>query len=355
MLPLDVEVLGRGHEQIAFFQDPKTGRVAIVAIHSTVLGPALGGCRMNAYDSLESAFVDALKLSEGMTYKNSLAGLNLGGGKSVIIANRTLKAGRAELFESFGRFVTSLGGRYITAEDSGTSVADMNDILKTSSFVAGRDKSVGGGGDPSPYTARGVFAGMRACLERSFGSDNFTGRHVAVQGVGHVGRYLVELLAEAGAKITVSDSRPEVLEEVSRTFKTATAEPEKILFVECDVLSPCAMGGAINAKSAPQVKAKIIAGAANNQLSSPNVEKELTARSVLYAPDFAINAGGVILCADELEPGGFTESRVLERVGRIYRTVGRILDEAKSTGELPGAVALKFARERIEQVRRKTR
>jgi len=354
MIPLDAELISHGHEQVAWRQDPASGTLFIAAIHNTILGPALGGCRMHNYATTEEALLDVLRLSEGMTYKNALAGLHLGGGKSVIVADRALEKGRNRLFESFGRFVQSLDGRYYTAEDVGTTVSDMNDVLHTCQFVAGRDPKVGGGGDPSPYTAFGVFHGIRACLERVFGSDDMRGRTVAVQGVGHVGRALVERLIEAGAKVIIADKRKEVEAEVAAAFKVPACSVDQLLESECDVFAPCALGGVLNNSSVEKLRCKIVAGAANNQVLGEGVEARLAARSILYAPDFAINAGGVILCADELEPGGFTQSRVLERVAKIYHTIGRILDQSKASGENPGTVAVRLAQERIDRVRAKS-
>jgi len=344
-------IVERNFEQVSFYTDPSTGYVAIVAIHSSVLGPALGGCRMIAYPSTESALTDVLRLAEGMTYKNSLAGLNLGGGKSVIVAPRDLKPGREELFARFGAFIQSLGGRYITAEDMGTSVTDMNAVLTNCKYVAGRDQSVGGGGDPSPWTALGVFVGMRACLERVFGSGDFAGKHVVIQGVGHVGAYLAEHLANAGARLSLSDTKEDVLAEACRKFGAQALAPELVCSTQCDVYSPCAVGAVLNDRTIPLLGAKIVAGAANNQLLNESDELLLNQKGILYAPDFAINAGGVILCADEFEPGGFTPSRVEERVRRIYSTVGRVLDEARSKGERSGVVAVRLAKERIAEVK----
>ncbi|MFN8388960.1 MAG: Glu/Leu/Phe/Val dehydrogenase dimerization domain-containing protein [Bdellovibrionota bacterium] len=349
MISISDEVVARGFEQVAFFEDATLGFAAIVGIHSTVLGPSLGGCRMNLYSSREAALVDVLRLAEGMTYKNSLAGLNIGGGKSVIIADRNVSgAKRRAIFESFGRYVASLNGSYITAEDMGTSVEDMNFVLTQCSFVAGRDPAVGGGGDPSPYTAQGVVCGMRAALEVAFGSDSFSGRHIAVQGTGHVGLHLVRMLTELGARVTVCDKNPEHAATVSKKFGAASVAPDAIYDVECDVFSPCAIGGTIQRETLKRLRTKIIAGAANNQLLTAEVEREIQARGILYAPDFAINAGGVILCADEREPGGFTPDRVNERVGRIYQTLRQIFERSKSSGELTGQIAVSLARKRID-------
>lgn len=344
-------IIDRGFEQVAFFTEEKTGARAIVAIHTSVLGPALGGCRMLQYPNFDLALCDALRLAEGMSYKNSLAGLHLGGGKSVLIAPRDLQKGREALFEWFGQAVGSLQGRYYTAEDMGTSVEDMNAVLRSCPYVAGRDQSVGGGGDPSPHTALGVFEGMRACLERVHGDGSFKGRHVVIQGVGHVGVYLARHLADAGAKLTFSDTRPSVLEAACREFSASSVETEKVFDVPCDVFAPCAIGGILNRDSVKKLKCSIVAGAANNQLSEPAIETVLRDRGILYAPDFAINAGGVILCADELEPGGYTPTRVEERVRRIYQTVGQVLDEAAKTKSLAGDVAVRLAQARIAGAR----
>jgi leucine dehydrogenase len=286
-----------------------------------------------------------------MTYKNSLGGINFGGGKSVIIKDSSLAEGRDRLFESFGKKVQSLGGKYITAEDMGTSVADMSLIQRSCEFVAGRDPNQGGGGDPSPYTAIGVFEGMKACLERTKGSADFAGVHVTVQGVGHVGIYLCELLAKAGATLTVSDTVQSRVDDACQRFGAKAVGLEEILTVPCDIFAPCAVGEIITEVTAEKLQCRIVAGAANNQVTNSEAERVLARRGIEYAPDFAINAGGVILCADEFEQGGFTESRVLHRVSNIYHTVGKVLDEAKKTGALPNDVATRLARERIERAK----
>ena len=345
-------ILSEGHEQLSIFQAQEVGLTAIVSIHNTRIGPALGGCRMRQYQNLDEALFDALRLSEGMTYKNALCGINFGGGKSVIVADRNLTTGRKELFQKFGTFVNSLGGSYITAEDMGTSVSDMSEILKTCPYVAGRDQASGGGGDPSPFTARGVFEGMRACLKHVFGSSDFLGRHVAIQGVGHVGYYLATYLKEAGAKVTIADTREEVARQVAESLHVELVSSDVILSLPCDILSPCAVGAVINDQSVKSLQCRIIAGAANNQLLGQSVVSELTKKGIVYAPDFAINAGGVILCADEFEPGGFTESRVLERVKNIYGTIDKILSESKSKTLFTEVIALEMAKERILKSKR---
>ncbi|MCB0343904.1 MAG: Glu/Leu/Phe/Val dehydrogenase [Bdellovibrionales bacterium] len=340
-----------GHERVSIFQDQPSGLVAIIALHDTVLGPAIGGCRMRPYASFDEALVDVLKLSEGMTYKNSLCGLNIGGGKSVIIADPRMKEGREDLFRAFGRCVQTFGGRYFTAEDMGTSVRDMEWILETTEYVVGGDQQHGGAGDPSPFTARGTFDGIRACLERRFGTSSYQGKKVAIQGVGHVGLFLAGHLHEAGAELIVTDTEPDRIDHVVKKFGAKAVGVDEIYSVECDVFAPCAIGGTLNSKTIGQLKCPIIAGAANNQIGDDETVKIIQERKIMYAPDFAINAGGVILCSDELEEGGYKESRVNERVSKIYNTVGSILDQAKESGEFTGDIAVKLAKERIERAR----
>ena len=339
------------YEQVLIVQERKTGLVSITVVHDTTLGPALGGLRIREYLSLEEALSDVLDLARAMTYKNSLCGCNLGGGKSVIVGSGNLREGREELLLSYGRFVQSLGGAYITAEDMGTSVEDMSVIMKTCDYVTGRDPALGGGGDPSLHTARGVFEGMKACLEHVFGSADFSGRHVAIQGVGNVGSYLARLLAEAGARLTIADVHEKQLRSVSQECAAEVVGVDDIVDVECDVICPCAVGGTITSRAAKRLKCKIVAGAANNQLDNPETEQILTEHGIVYAPDFAINAGGVIMCGDELEAGGYSLERVTERVVNIYDTISEILDEADSRGKLAGKVAMERAMRRIYEVR----
>ncbi|MCL4135173.1 UNVERIFIED_CONTAM: hypothetical protein GTU68_030344, partial [Idotea baltica] len=333
-------------------RDPKSGFIAIIAVHSNVAGGLLWvGCRIRPYESLADALHDVLRLAEGMTYKNSLAGLNLGGGKAVIIADRDFSDGRSTLFESFGDFVESLGGRYITAEDMGTTVADIEAIHSRTEFVTGRDPSQGGGGNPSPYTARGVYDGLLACLERKFGTPNPSGKKVAIQGVGAVGLVLARLLRESGAQLILSDSRGDRLAGYASELDAKVVPLDEIYSAEVDVFSPCAIGGILNEKTIPKLRCSVVAGAANNQLASFEDERLLAERGIIYAPDFAINSGGVILCADEVEPGGFSASRVEERVSQIGPTVARVLEVAAKEGKLAGEVALALAKDRIAQHR----
>ena len=341
------EVRRLGHEQVSLFQDPATGTAAIIAVHSTALGPALGGCRMRDYATIDAAFSEVLRLSEAMTYKNAIADISFGGGKAVILGDSVKNVSRREVFLCFGRWVSSLSGSYITAEDMNVSVGDIETVVEVCPHVAGRDLSRGGGGDPSPYTARGVFGGIRACLVRCFDSPSFEGREVAVQGLGHVGRELVTLLTEAGAEVIVADTRDENVREVCERHGARGVSVDKLHTVRCDVFAPCAIGGTVNPKTVPELACRVVAGAANNQLADDRTEQLLVDRDILYAPDFVINAGGVILCAAEFEPGGFSADWANKRVDQIEHTLGSILDDAKKEGELPEAVALKLAEERI--------
>lgn len=345
------ELVSHSHEHVSIFQRPEVGLTAIIAVHDTTLGPALGGCRMNLYPDFDEALYDALRLAEGMTYKNSLAGLSLGGGKSVIIADRFLSDGREELFRAFGQCVESFQGSYITAEDMGTSVRDINVINSVTEFVSGRDPEAGGGGDPSPYTARGVFDGVRACIERLYGSADLRGRHVAIQGLGAVGMRLAELLAAEGAKITAADPHGGNCDKAAKEFGAKILPTAQIYDVEADIFSPCAIGAILNSETIPRLRCKVVAGAANNQLAHDTDEDLLQARGILYAPDFAINAGGVILCADEREPGGFTPERVDQRVAMIGPTVAKILETSAASGKKAGQVAIELAKERIQRAK----
>ncbi|MBL7661662.1 Glu/Leu/Phe/Val dehydrogenase [bacterium] len=342
------ELTERKHERVIVAQDRKTGLKTIIGVHDTTLGPSLGGCRVRNYESFDHALADVLRLSEAMTYKNALAGLNIGGGKAVIMADRyKLQVERQAFFESFGRIVESLSGIYYSAEDMGTSVEDMQSIRRGTKYVVGRDPNEGGSGDPSPYTAKGLLYGMRACLEELFGSGDLKGRTIAVQGAGHVGYPLVLDLVKAGAHVIVADTNERQVTALKKEVDVEEVSPDEILSVPCDIFAPCAIGGIINPQTVNRLKCKILAGAANNQLEGPQTERMIWSREILYAPDFAINAGGVISCADELESGGFTLSRVMERVERIYETIKTIFQRAKQSGELPGEIALAMAEERI--------
>src|SRR5579871_4821629 len=285
--------------EVHFKLDKATGLRAIVAIHDTRLGPALGGCRFIHYDSDEAAVVDALRLARGMTYKAALAGLAHGGGKSVLIRPKQ-RFDRVAMFRAFGKFVEDLRGHYITAEDSGTGLEDMEVIRTVTKHVTGVDVSHGGSGDPSPFTALGVRRGIEACVKFKLGKDNLDGVHVAVQGVGHVGYHLCKELHAAGAKLSVADVDPLKAERAHREFGANVVPLNDIFETACDVIAPCALGSALNDETIPRLKARIVAGAANNQLAEPRHGDDLHARGILYAPDYAINAGGLVNVAQEV-------------------------------------------------------
>jgi len=347
------EIERRGHEQVCFFHFPEVGLKAIIGVHNAVLGPALGGCRMRVYEDETQAIDDVLRLSEGMTYKSSLAGLDLGGGKSVILADPTMQKGRRELFLKFAECLNHMAGRYITAEDMGTSVQDVKYMREATKFAAGFAREEGGSGDPSPYTARGVYRGIMAACERKFGSTDLSGKKIAVQGVGHVGLFLVELLKGAGAKTTVCDVREENVRKAKSEYGVDVVTPETIYDVDCDVFSPNAIGQTINPDTIKRIKAPIIAGGANNQLLDSSLYKSINDRNILYCPDFVINAGGVISVGAEYNPGGWKESWVVPKVDNIYNTVHRVQDESEKRGKFPEVVAIELAKERIDDARRK--
>jgi leucine dehydrogenase len=353
---MSLSVLGecskRGHEQVVFFHYPQVGLKAIVAIHDTTLGPGVGGCRMRIYESEAQALDDVLRLSEGMTYKSSLAGLDLGGGKACLLVDPRLKEGREALFTQFGKCLNTLSGRYITAEDMGTNVSDMMSVRGASKFVVGTDPDKGGAGDPSPWTARGVFLAIKAASERVFGNQNLQGRRVAVQGVGHVGMYLLQALREEGAQVSVCDTNDSAVREAAAKFGAEVVTPAAIYDTPCDVFSPCAVGQTVNHETLQRLTCKIVAGAANNQISDPSVYPLIQKRNILYCPDFAINSGGIICVGGELLPTGWSREWVSEKVERIYGTTCRVLDEAHSTGRNTEEVAIGLAKDRIESARR---
>ena len=312
----------RGHESIHHFYDPQTGLKAIIAIHSTALGPAGGGCRMWQYESEADATRDALRLSRGMTYKNAMAGLPMGGGKAVILADPDFPPSD-DLFRAFGRCVDSLGGQYITAEDVGVSVDNMRQVKQVTDFVAGLPRAEGSaGGDPSPWTADGVFLGLRAALKQRLGSDSLDGRSVAVQGVGKVGYDLCRQLHAAGANLIISDVNQQNLSRAQAEFGAHAVAPEQILIQDVDVLAPCAMGAVLNSRSIPDIKASVIGGAANNQLATEQDGQDLFDRGILYAPDYVINGGGIISVSLEYM-GNHPESEVHEQIALIP---GRLSD-----------------------------
>jgi len=312
--------------EVHFRLDKATQLRAIVAVHDSRMGPALGGCRFIEYDTEEAAYTDALRLARGMTYKAALAGLAHGGGKSVIIRPKS-RFDRVALFRAFGRFIEDLRGHYITAEDSGTGLEDMEIVRTVTKHVTGIDPSHGGSGDPSPFTALGVRRGIEACVKFKLGKSDLKGVHVAIQGVGHVGYHLCKELHAQGARLTVADVDKLKSERCQREFGAAVVGIDDIPKVECDVFAPCALGAGINDQTVPHLNTSIVAGAANNQLAEPRHGDDLYARGILYAPDYAINAGGLVNVAQEVK--GYDPKLARERTMQIYDTIYEICDRSK--------------------------
>jgi leucine dehydrogenase len=334
-----------GHERVVFGYDEPTGLRSIIAIHSTALGPSAGGCRMWSYASTDDAVTDVLRLSRGMSFKNAMAGLPFGGGKAVIIGDSRKKS--AELFQAYGHFVGSLAGRYITAEDVGTTTADMEQVARVTNFVSGLGRKPGeAGGDPAPKTALGVFLGLKAAVKFRFGRADLEGISVAVQGVGGVGYHLCRLLAAEGVKLRVADVRPAATQRVSDEFKAVTVPVESVLSEEVDVVAPCALGAILNSETIPAIRARVVAGAANNQLAEETDGTALQAAGVLYAPDYVVNAGGIISVAREYN-GGATEAQVTSEIHGIPGRLMEIFERARREGRATNAVADRMARERI--------
>jgi leucine dehydrogenase len=331
------------HESLQFVQDPKSGLKAIIAIHSTALGPAAGGCRHWQYATDADALTDALRLSRGMTYKNAVAGLEFGGGKAVILADDAAPKS-PELFHAFGHAVEDLGGKYITAEDVGCSVEDMRQVNEVTGYVSGLPRSGGdAGGDPSPLTALGVFLGIEAAVESRLGIDSLQGIRVAVQGVGHVGLHLCRLLHEAGAILTVSDVNRDNLQLTRDELPVTEIAPADLLYADVDVLAPCALGNILTSQTIPKLKASIVAGAANNQLATEADGARLADRDILYAPDYVINAGGIINVAREYY-GGSSEEQVRTEIDGIPERLKLIFDEAKTSKQPTNIIADELAR-----------
>jgi len=335
-----------GHERVVFGYDEATGLRSIIAIHSTALGPAAGGCRMWPYASTSEAVTDVLRLSRGMSYKNAMAGLPFGGGKAVIIGD-SRKSKSPELFHAFGRLVGSLAGRYVTAEDVGTTAADMEHVAQVTNFVGGLGRKPGeAGGDPAPKTALGVFLGLKAAAKFRFGRSDLEGLSVAVQGVGGVGYHLCRLLASEGARLRVADVQPAALQRVRDEFGAVVVPATSVLCEQVDVLAPCALGGIFNAHTIPAIRARVIAGAANNQLAEEKDGAALQLAGVLYAPDYVINAGGIISVAREYA-GGATESQVTSEIHAIPGRLMEIFERARREARATNVVADQMARERI--------
>ena len=334
------------HEQIVFGNDPASGLRCIIAIHSTTLGPALGGTRFHAYDSEDDALRDALRLSHGMTYKAAAAGLDLGGGKAVIIGDPDeLRSER--LLRAYGRLVDSLGGRYVTAEDVGTTTSDMEMISRETRWAFGRPRASGGGGDPSPATARGVLSAMHAVTRRLWGGVDMAGRRVAIQGVGKVGSSLATRLLAEKAEVVVADPDDDAVDAMQAAGAKVVGL-DAILTTDCDILAPCALGGVLNEDSIPRLACAAVVGSANNQLATDEDDNLLADHGIVYTPDFVVNAGGLINVADELH--GYDEERVMHRVDSIGTATSQILDAAQRMGVTPNEAAIALAEERIRTI-----
>lgn len=341
-----MQLFEAGHEQVIIREDAATGLRAIIAIHSTLLGPAAGGCRHWVYPDAGRALEDALRLSQGMTYKNALADIPFGGGKSVILGEKGRSLGSREL-EVFGTWVDELGGRYVTAEDVGMGVADLRAVARSTRYVSGLG-SRGVGGDPSPRTAEGVLCGLQAAVAERLGRTSLDGVRVAVQGLGNVGFHLCRLLTDRGARLLVADLDPRRVERAVKGLRAAAVDVAEVLAADVDVVAPCALGGVLNHDSVARLRARVVAGAANNQLASPEVGELLADRGVLYAPDYVINAGGVISVAHEYlgyhEPA-WVDQRITGIVGRLQE----IFERAARTGQATSRIADQLARERLQR------
>ncbi len=338
-----------GHEQVAMFSDPGSGLKAIIAIHDTTLGPACGGTRMWPYECEEDALTDVLRLSRAMTYKSAAAGLHLGGGKGVIIGDPHTQKSEA-LMRAYGRFVDTLGGRFMTTTDVGTTSRDLEYMRQESSYVAGLPLSLGGSGDTSIMTGLGLYMGMKACAESIWGCGGLRGRTVAVQGFGKVASHLCSHLMEEDARIVVADVFDNALDR-ARDMGLEVTSPDSILYSDCDVFAPCALGGVLNPETIPQLRCRVVAGGANNQLLSEADGGELHRRGILYAPDYIVNAGGVINVEAELGDSGYSEERAREKTERIYEIMAGVI-RTSQVEEIPtSAAADRLAEERLDNVR----
>jgi leucine dehydrogenase len=339
----------RGHEGVFFVADLASGLRGIIAIHSSLRGPALGGIRVRHYPSEADALDDVLRLSEGMTYKNALAGLSLGGGKSVILVEPNSDERREALFTAFAKRIHALHGSYIGAEDMGTSPKDISCMRKITPFVAGHPHTEGGSGDPSPWTARGVFLAMKTASENLWGSSDLSGKRILIEGVGSVGSHLVALLREGGAHCIVSDINEELVQDIASRYGCERVSPSKLYDVPADIYAPCAIGQTVSEETVKRLSCSIIAGAANNQISSSGVYDYLARKEILYCPDFAINSGGVISIAGEFEPEGWNSRWVQEKLEEIPSTLVEILNESRKRGDPTEKTALHIARGRVRK------
>jgi leucine dehydrogenase len=339
-----------GHKKVVFCNDPDTGLKAIIAIHDTTLGPAIGGTRMWNYNSEAEALEDVLRLSRGMTYKAAITGINLGGGKAVIIGDSRKQKSEA-LMRSFGRFIKNLNGEFITAEDVGTTVKDMEYIRMETQHVTGVPESLGGAGNPAPYTAKGVFLGIKACVKEVFGTDMLAGRSVVVQGIGNVGEHLVELLRQENVEVYVSDINQDRLQVVASKYKAKPIDADKIFTIGADIYAPCALGATVNDKTIKTMKFAIIAGSANNQLADEQKHGQLLLeKGILYAPDYLINAGGLINCYSELT--GYGKKRTIQLTENIYEATKEVIKLSKSENIPTNLAASRIAEKRIEDIKK---
>lgn len=336
----------RDFEQVTFCNDEKTGLSAIIAIHSTALGPAVGGCRMWNYSSQEEALTDALRLAKGMTYKASISGLNWGGGKSVIIGDQNKKT--PAMLKKFGEFVDRMGGCYVTAKDVGIGSSDLKEIKSKTKYVQGIEGEKNSSGDPSPATAWGVYHGMKSAAKHAFGKDSLSGLTIAMQGLGAVSFGMLEFLSKEGAKITATDIDPAKIEKAKKLYGITAVGVEEIYDVAADIFSPCALGATVNENTLPRIKAKVIAGAANNQLSTDEIGIAVMKRGIIYAPDYAINAGGLMnIYHESMVDGGYNQSRAFSHISEIGKTIDKILTRAKAENLPPSVVADRMAQERV--------
>ncbi len=339
-----------GHEQVVFCRDKKTGLKAIIAIHSTIMGPSLGGTRMWNYKNEVDALNDVLRLSRGMTYKAAITGLELGGGKAVIIGDARREKTDA-LLRRFGQFVESLGGKYITAEDVGMSTKDMEYIKMETNHVTGTAEELGGSGDPSPVTAYGVYMGMKAAAMYRWGSNSLEGKTILVQGIGHVGEYLVKHLTEEKANVLINDINMERLQEISEKYGAKIVSRDGIYDLEMDIYAPCALGATLNSDTIERLKCEIVSGAANNQLEDEKIHaNQLLEKGIIYAPDFLINAGGLINVYSEIK--GFSREQSLEKTKNIYNTTLEILNKAEQDGITTNEAAISIAEQRLREYRK---
>lgn len=348
------EELGRrGHEGLFFAADSESGMRAIVGIHSTLLGPALGGTRIRDYDSVDAALIDVLRLSRAMTYKAAAAHLPLGGGKAVVLGDPAVIKSEP-LLEAYGRVVESLRGTYVTAEDVGSTVADMTVVARRTSHVTGLPVAAGGSGDPSPATAHGVRWAMRATADHLWGTTDLEGRKVAIQGVGKVGAILAALLVEEGCDVVVADVDQIAVEKVAGEVGVKVVSVGQILFEDCDILAPCALGAVLNPDTIPRLACAAVVGAANNQLLGPEDCNSLGGAGIVYTPDFIANAGGIINIGEELKPEGYTWDRSLQSLERIFTTTARVLAGARERGASTLDVAVEYAERRLAEGRAAT-